>query len=219
MRRAPAWPTRWASNTVFHAGYGLFWLPNDVAWDTSPNNDPINNYSTPVLESVFTGVPACFPANCSTTSAVAGSGAYTIANPFPGGIIAPPGRTPSYAQTLLGTGTVNENQLGNPYGYAQQWNADIQQQFGNGFLIDVAYGGAKGTHLPIDSPQIDQLPDQYLSMGNALLAERSESFLRSRDGSGFAACSTDGSTVTAASSVSAIQRSPVCRRGHRRFDL
>ena len=26
-------------NTVFHAGYGMFWLPNDVAWDTSPNND------------------------------------------------------------------------------------------------------------------------------------------------------------------------------------
>ncbi len=69
---------------------------------------------------------------------------------------------------MLGTG-INENQLGNPYGYAQQWNADIQHQFGEGFLIDVAYGGAKGTHLPIESPQLDQLPDQYLSMGNALL--------------------------------------------------
>ena len=157
-----------SSKTVFHAGYGVFWLPNDVAWDTSPNNDPINSYSTPVLESVFTGVPACYPANCSVSSAVAGSGAYTIANPFPGGIIGPPGRSSDYAQRLLGTGP-NLNQLGNPYGYAQQWNADIQQQFGNGFLIDVAYGGAKGTHLPIDSPQIDQLPDQYLSLGNALL--------------------------------------------------
>ncbi len=62
-------------NTVFHAGYGLFWLPNDVAWDTSPNNDKINSYTTPVLESVYTGVPACYPANCSSTSAVAGSGA------------------------------------------------------------------------------------------------------------------------------------------------
>ena len=132
-----------AHNTVFHAGYGIFWLPNDVAWDYSPNNDNINSYSTPVLESVFTGVPACYPASCSGAAAVTGTGAYTIANPFPGGIIPPPGRSASYAQTLLGTG-VNENQLANPYGYAQQWNADIQQQFGNGFLIDVAYGGAKG---------------------------------------------------------------------------
>jgi len=154
-----------AKNTVFHAGYGLFWLPNDVAWDTSPNNDKINTYSTPVLESVYTGVPACYPSSC--TAASPGS-AYTISNPFPGGIVAPPGRSAAYASTLIGTG-INENILSNPYGYAQQWNADIQQQFGNGFLIDVAYGGSKGTHLPIDSPNLDQLPSQYLSMGNALL--------------------------------------------------
>lgn len=154
--------------TVFHAGYGVFWLPNDVAWDYSPNNNPINSYSTPVLGSVYTGVPACFPATCSTTAAVVGSGAYTSTNPFPNGIIAPPERNPSYAQTLLGTGP-NDPQLSNPYGYAQQWNAEIQQQFGSGFILNVAYGGAKGTHLPIDSPQIDQLPDQYLSLGNALL--------------------------------------------------
>ncbi len=153
---------------VFHTGYGVFWLPNDVAWDASPNNDPINSYTTPVLESVYTGVPACYPANCTSTSAVTGNKGYTIANPFPGGIVAPPGRSPSYAQTLLGNG-INENQTGNPYGYAQQWNADIQYQISNGFLLDVAYGGAKGTHLPIDSPQLDQLPDQFLSLGNALL--------------------------------------------------
>jgi hypothetical protein len=156
-----------ARNTVIHAGYGVFWLPNDVAWDTSPNNDRLNSYTTNVLESVFTGVPACFPANCSSASAVTGSGLYTISNPFPGGILPPPGRSPTYQQTLLGTG-ISENLLHNPYGYAQQWNIDVQQQFGS-FLLDVAYGGAKGTHLPIDSPQIDQLPDQFLSLGNALL--------------------------------------------------
>ena len=98
----------------------------------------------------------------------AGTSANTISNPFPNGIIGPPGRNPNYAQALLGNG-INENQLRNPYGYAQQWNADVQQQLGNGFLIDIAYGGAKGTHLPIDSPQIDQLPDQYLALGNTLL--------------------------------------------------
>ncbi len=154
---------------MFHAGYGIFWLPNDVAWDTSPNNDPINSYSTPVLESITTGVPACYTkGGCSATSPTTGSGANTISNPFPGGILGPPGRSSSYARTLLGTG-VTENLLGNPYGYAQQWNADLQRELGEGFLIDVAYGGAKGTHLPIDSPQIDQLPDRYLSLGNALL--------------------------------------------------
>jgi hypothetical protein len=136
--------------TVLRGGYGVFWLPNDVAWDYSPNNDPVNSYTTNYLATVFTGVPA-----------------GSISNPFPQGIRPAPGRSASYAQTLLGTGP-NESQLANPYGYAQQWNFDVQHQFGDGFLLDVAYGGAKGTHLPIDSPQLDQLPDQYLALGNQL---------------------------------------------------
>ena len=139
------------SKTVFRAGYGIFWLPNNVAWDYSPNNNPVNSYTTNYLASQYTGIPA-----------------NTISNPFPGGVIAPPGRSALYAQQLLGQG-INAPQLGNPYGYAQQWNADIQRQLGNGFLVDIAYGGAKGTHLPVESPQIDQLPDQYLSLGNSLL--------------------------------------------------
>ncbi len=138
------------SKTVVHAGYGIFWLPNDVAWDQSPNNNPINTFTTQYVGAIYTGLPA-----------------GNVTNPFPNGIIAPPGRNPIYAQTLLGQ-SVNLSQLSNPYGYAQQWNADIQQELAPGLLLDVAYGGAKGTHLPIDSPQIDQLPDQYLSLGNQL---------------------------------------------------
>jgi hypothetical protein len=145
--------------TVFHAGYGLFWLPNDVAWDTSPNNDPINSFGTQYVASTYTGLPAS-----------------TISNPFPNGIIAPPGRNFVYARTLLGQG-VTESQLDNPYGYAQQWNADLQREFGNGFLIDVAYGGAKGTHLPIDGRQIDQLPDQFLSLGKQLTSNVANPFV------------------------------------------
>ena len=156
------------SKTVFHAGYGIMWLPNDVAWDTSPNNDPVNAYATPVLDTIYNGVPTCYPTSCSSSSPIVGNGAYTIANPFPGGILPPPGRSANYAQTLLGGTNVNLNNPGNPYGYAQQYNADVQHQFGGGFLVDVAYGGSKGTHLPIDSPQVDQLPDQYLSLGNRL---------------------------------------------------
>lgn len=137
-------------HTVFRGGYGVFWLPNDVAWDYSPNNDPVNALSTPIQSPQFPGVPIT-----------------SISNPFPAGIAPPPGRNASYAQTLLGRG-LTLSQINNPYGYAQQWNGDIQQQFGNGFLVDIAYGGSKGTHLPIDSPQINQLPDQYLSLGNGL---------------------------------------------------
>jgi hypothetical protein len=145
--------------TVFHAGYGIFWLPNDVVNSGAPNNDPINSIGTNIPSSGYPGIPG----------AVAN-------NPFPIGILQPPGRNPQYAQILLGNGAT-ENMLNNPYGYQQQWNADIQQEFGNGFLIDVAYGGAKGTHLPLNTQQIDQLPDRYLSMGNALTQTVANPFL------------------------------------------
>ncbi len=138
--------------TVFSMGYGIFWLPTDVGFATSPNNDAINSFSTPYTASVNNGLT---PVN-------------NISNPFPqGGIIAPPERNPSYQSILLGTG-VTENFVNNPYPYAQQWNVGVQQQIGRTLALDIAYGGAKGTHLPLYAFQQDQLPDQYLKMGTAL---------------------------------------------------
>jgi len=135
--------------TVFRGGYGIFWLPNDVAFNTSPNNDPLNTLSTNIIPTVYTGLPVA-----------------TISDPFPNGIAPVPGRSPNYQDILLGRSVTN-SQLASAYGYAQQWNADIQRQIGDGFMLEVAYGGAKGTHLPIDW-QRDQLPDQFLSLGTQL---------------------------------------------------
>jgi hypothetical protein len=137
-------------NTVFHAGYGIFFLPNDVNQDYAPNSDPINSYNNNYNASVLTGLPA-----------------GNLSNPFPGGIVQYPGRNANYQNVLLGQSN-NFSQLGNPYAYMQQYNADIQHQFGQSFLLDVAYAGSKGTHLPLPSPDINQLPDQYLSLGNQL---------------------------------------------------
>jgi hypothetical protein len=57
------------------------------------------------------------------------------------------------------------------YPYAQQWNLDLQQQFWGGTLLDMAYAGAKGTHLggPVN---LNQLPDAYDSLGPQLLTEK-----------------------------------------------
>ena len=33
--------------------------------------------------------------------------------------------------------------------YNQQWNAALQHELGGGFLIEAAYTGNKGTHLPV----------------------------------------------------------------------
>jgi hypothetical protein len=40
-------------------------------------------------------------------------------------------------------------------GYMQQWNADLQYELGPNWMIDLAYVGSKGTHLP-DAINLDQ---------------------------------------------------------------
>ena len=131
-------------NTVIRTGYGMFYLPVDVRWDDAPHNLFINSFVTPWLTYLSDGV---------TPQA-------TISNPFPGGITPPFGRQQSLIDVQgNGLGAAASNF---PAPYVQQWNLDIQRQFHGDFLLDVAYAGSKGTHLPMHSQDLDQLPPQYL---------------------------------------------------------
>jgi hypothetical protein len=139
--------------TILSMGYGIFWLPMDVGNQSQPTGDEINAGSTPYIASLNGGLTPNVGA--------------TISDPWPNGFVQPPGRT-NYNATLLGTGLL-ATFLNNPYPYAQQWNVGIQQQIGGSFMFRIAYGGAKGTHLPFYSVNRDQLPDADLSQGLALL--------------------------------------------------
>jgi len=148
-----------AHNTVVSMGYGIFWLPEPILQFLGPSVDPINAFSTPYVASTNNGLT---PAN-------------NLSNPFPGGFLTSPGRSPSYQGVLLGTG-LSEFNPDYPYPYAQQWNVGVQQQLGRSFVVAVAYGGAKGTDLPFYSLQANQLPDGDLALGNALNASASNPF-------------------------------------------
>jgi len=137
-------------DTVFSAGYGIFWLPNDVTG--LPYTDPIDASTTGVVSSINGGLTPY----------------ATIDNPYPQGLIPPVGRGSNLQSTLLGAGN-SYNSPTDPYAYTQQYNAGIQQQLGNSFMFSLVWGGAKGTHLPFSGLNIDTLPTQYMSMGNALL--------------------------------------------------
>lgn len=138
-------------NTVFSAGYGILWVPEDASFQGVPTSDPINNLNTfynPSTDSGFT------PAN-------------SIDNPAPGGIPPAPGRN-GFQPILLGT-ALSSVFPDNPRAYMQQWNASVQQQFGSSVMIDVAYAAAKGTHLPFWNLSLNALPDGDLGLGvNAL---------------------------------------------------
>jgi hypothetical protein len=147
-------------NTVLSAGYGIFWLPNDIEFSSNfPSGDPINSSTTNMVTSINNGLT---PTN-------------NISNPYPNGLIQPVGRSAAYQSTLLGSGPT-ENFPNNPYSYTQQFNAGIQQQIGQSLVFDLAYGGAKGTHLPFGAINFDTLPDQDLALGNALVAQVANPF-------------------------------------------
>jgi hypothetical protein len=140
-----------SASTVFRMGYGIFFVPADVYYFESPFNNPVNN--------------AANSWNASTNGELSFGALFS--NPFPNGLQFPPQRNTSFQPfgTNVAAPVYNE-----PYGSTQQWNVAIQHQFADNFSLDVAYVGSKGTHLPMQEGNLNAIPDQYLSQGNALLA-------------------------------------------------
>jgi hypothetical protein len=142
------------AKTAVRGGYGIFWLPDAVSYvPSNPADDPINQTSTQMVGSINGGI---------TPSS-------TLSNPFPTGVIQPPGRTVDLNPQLYGL-TMFAGYANTKSAYVQQWNFDVQRELPGGVIADVAYAGAKGTHLPIVIYWVSTLPDQYMSMGQALLA-------------------------------------------------
>jgi hypothetical protein len=140
--------------TVFRAGYGVFYLPNDVAFNTAPNIDISNAYTTPFLGTTDGSLT---PAD-------------RLSNPFPNGIVPAPGRSPDIQKLFYGQG-VNAPSYSDPRANTQQWNVDIQREILGGMAVDIAYAGSKGTHLPGPNQVLNQLPVEFLSQGASLLQQ------------------------------------------------
>lgn len=88
----------------------------------------------------------------------------TLSNPFPTGLITPPGASQGLA-TFLGQGVsfyphtiLNE--------YAERWDLDIQQELPANVLLEVGYVGEHGVHGGV-SHNVNSVPVQYLSYGQS----------------------------------------------------
>jgi hypothetical protein len=142
------------NKTVIRSGYGVFFLPNDVAFGTAPNGDISNAYTTPFLGTTDGSIT---PAD-------------RLSNPFPNGITSAPGRSANIQSLFYGQG-INAPLYKDPRANAQQWNFDVQREIAGGLAVDVAYAGSKGTHLPGPTQVLNQLPVEFLSQGAALLTQ------------------------------------------------
>ncbi len=148
--------------TVVRTGYGISYLPAELTAD-SPSASPINSASTNFSNTV--GQPLL----------------TTVDNPLPTGINLPTGRTQAGLNTTLGQ-YANGRIPNQAYGYAQQWNFGVEQALDKNSTLTVAYAGSKGTHLVLSQGytgstlNLNQLPDQYDSLGSTLLTQVNNPF-------------------------------------------
>ncbi len=144
-----AWDPRGDGKMAIRAGFGMFYAGD---FNTS-----------------FFGNLAGFGSTTTSYSAPGGNAnlpAFQLSQGFPTPLTQPLGSAlgPGY---LLGQG-VNYDQPGQRVPMSQQWNFSIQKQIPGGWVIDASYTGNRGTHLVAGSYGLDQVPDQYLSLGTAL---------------------------------------------------
>jgi Carboxypeptidase regulatory-like domain/TonB-dependent Receptor Plug Domain len=151
---------RLTDKTVLRGGYGISYPPTTLSQD-GPNLSPVNSAGT-VVNNTFqiqSGSPSSILA--------------TVSNPMPFGISQPPRHNADpgffYGKLMVG------RKPGYPLPYVQQWNVALEQQIGKDSALTVAYAGSKGTNLllqglfTVSQLNLNQIPDQYLSMGSAAL--------------------------------------------------
>ncbi len=154
---------RLSDKTVLRAGYGISYPPATMGQD-GPNVSPVNSAGTGYANTfqVQTGSPDSIVA--------------TAANPLPQGSIQPVrhAATPDF---FYGK-SISMKVPGDSPAYVQQWNVAVERQIGQSAALTVAYAGSKGSNLlimgffTVPSYNINQISDQYFSMGSAALMNK-----------------------------------------------
>jgi hypothetical protein len=131
---------------VVRAGYGIFDLPNYVF------SLPFQGYSetTPFVGTV----DGITPNNL-------------VKNPFPGGLIAPPGNSLGPLTNVgLGVSAVNRKR---PISYVNNWMFGVQYAFTAKDKVDASYVGNHGVQLDYSSYESNQLNPAKVQLGDQLL--------------------------------------------------
>ena len=136
---------RLSSKMVLRGGYGIFYVPKIVQGNAGG-----------AVEAVRTTTMVATTDNLTP--------AATISNPFPQGIL--PSLNDRDPNANVGFAIAAPvHQFHN--GYMQSWSFGLQRELPWELVLDLHYWGMKGTHL-LETWNINQLPDQYLSLGSHL---------------------------------------------------
>ena len=145
--------------TTVRAGYSLAYLPMDIVYTSGPSGSSVESPTTFVPAGNLLSAPLGYLGNTTTPVTT---------------LLRPIGRAYAANSTYFYGQTISGRNPDSPFPYLQQWNANVQHSFGsNGTIMQLAYLGARGQHLPIAiTYNINQLPDNAtLSQANRPYAQ------------------------------------------------
>jgi hypothetical protein len=136
--------------TSIRSGYGLFYqLSRATVFGHTGAGFNVNSTSSPTLDSHATQYAK-------------------LNNPYPDGMLVPPGRSQGDKTYLgLGAGTVLPSNSRNPEYHS--WNFSIQREIGFQSVFEANYTGSRGTHLFLPVTTLSPLHPSYWSLGRTAL--------------------------------------------------
>jgi hypothetical protein len=139
--------------TIVRGGWGMFWAPT-IAFSSPYTPEGATATTTPLATNDGGNTPL-----------------IQLANPFPGGLVAPAGTSNGDA-TCLGIGcTIFDRNAKSTY--IEQFSFDIQRELPSNIAISAAYVGSRSYRLMLTTPNlnINQLDPKYFALGTAALAQ------------------------------------------------
>jgi hypothetical protein len=143
--------------TVIRGGYGLFWAPLSFSLQSSFGYTATTNY-------VASNDGGATPAN-------------SLSNPFPGGVLQPSGNTLGLMAGIGGQ-SISAYDANARSARVHQYSVDLQRELAKGLALVAGFAGSTTHNLIQGTPSINinQLPDQYLSLGSKLASKVTNPF-------------------------------------------
>ena len=144
-------------NTVVRGGFGIFYSPL-VSNQGFTGTVGSFNSSTPFVGSTDNGVTPY----------------ATLANPFPNGLLTPPGASAGLMAQVGNSLTILNPNIRLPY--TEQWQISVQHEFPSRLLVEASYLGSLSLRQ-LESFNLNEIPDYYLQFGSQATTKVSNPFL------------------------------------------
>jgi len=144
---------------VIRSGFGVFFAPTT---GHGPNTTQAGALSYNAITNISSSIDG-------------GRTPYaTLSDPWPDGFNYPKNGADGL-MTFVGD-SISINSRDDVMPYNVQWNFNIQYELPHQMLFDIAYAGNAGVNLMVPGTQLNQLPDQLLSLGDQLTGKVSNPF-------------------------------------------